>query len=92
MFEKAYRFIKASIESFNPNSILYQNMMDYYKAIGDKGRAFIYFSRAEVVKYKRPDIILNPSLKIDSAIKAEYQSFSKAINQNFFLLNIYLQW
>ena len=83
MYEKAYRFLKTSINNFSPNYIFFRNMMDYYEAVGDKDRAFIYFSRAEVVKYKRPDIIWNPSLNIDSAIKTEYQRFSKAINQKF---------
>ena len=51
-FKKAYKLFKASIDNFPPNYTLYKNMGDYYKATGDKERAYIYFSRAEVVKYK----------------------------------------
>jgi tetratricopeptide (TPR) repeat protein len=49
-FDKAYKLFKVSIDNFPSNYTLYQNMVDYYMAIGDMGRAYIYFSRAEVVK------------------------------------------
>lgn len=82
-FEKAYKLFKASIDNFPPNYTLYKNMLDYYKATGDKERAYIYFSRAEVVKYKELDIFSDTTLKIDSAIKAEYQGFSNNIGHEF---------
>ena len=78
-FNKAYRVIKASINHLLPNYILYQNMVDYYMATGDKGRAYIYYSRAEVFKYKQPNIISDSTLKIDSSMKADYRNFSKKI-------------
>ena len=82
-FDKAYKLFKASIDNFPPNYTLYKNMLDYYKAKGDKERAYIYFSRAEVVKYKELDIFSDTTLKIDSAIKAEYHDFSNNIGHKF---------
>lgn len=83
MFDKAYSFFKATVEHFDPSYIFYKNMMDYYKAIGDKGRAYIYFSKAEVIRYKQQSLISNSLFKPDSAIKAEYTAFSKMIGENF---------
>ncbi len=77
MFEKAYKLFNLSINNFPPNFTLFQNMADYYIATGDKGRAYIYFSRAEVVKYKQDAFISNTSLNFDSSIKTEYRNFSK---------------
>ncbi len=82
-FEKAYNILKASINNFPPNYVLYQNMVDYYKATGDKERAYVYFSRAEVVKYKKINILSDTLLRIDSAIKAEYRNFSDNIGYEF---------
>jgi len=82
-FNKAYKLFKISIDNFPPNYTLFQNMVDYYMAIGDMGRAYIYFSRAEVVKYKKPVIISDTLLKLDSAINAEYQSLSKITGSDF---------
>src|SRR5688572_17516820 len=83
MFDKAYRFFRAAVESFEPHYIFYQNMMDHYKGIDDKSRAYIYFSKAEVIKYKQSAIISDTSLQFDSAIKKEYDDFSKMIGQDF---------
>ncbi len=83
MFDNAYKLFRVSINNFPSNYILYLNMVDYYKATGDKERAYIYFSRAEVVKYKKSEIFSDTTLKIDSAIKAEYHDFSNHIGQEF---------
>ncbi len=83
IYDKAYNFFKATIESFDPTYIFYKNMMDYYKATGDKGRAWIYFSRAEVVKYKEHLLKSDLPLRPDSSIKSEYMAFSKMIGERF---------
>ena len=78
-FDNAYRLFKLSIDQFPSHHILYRNLVDYYLATGDTGKAYSNFARSEETKFNHPDIISNSLFKIDSAIKADYNIFSKKI-------------
>ncbi|HEV8080846.1 MAG TPA: hypothetical protein VGP43_09045 [Chitinophagaceae bacterium] len=82
MYDKAYKLFKLSLDHFSPNLVLYRNMMDYYVVTNDKDRAYVYFSRAQVLKYKKQTFISDTLLKIDSAIKADYRGLSKLLHKN----------
>lgn len=93
MFDKAFWLLRMNIENYPNNYKLYEEMGDYYKATGDKDRAFVYFSRALTVKYKQPSVISDSSLKIDAEIVADYKKLSeetgrKTIPPEYLIANI----
>lgn len=83
-FNEAYKHFKLSVDYFPPNYILYLNMMDYYKAIGDMDRVYVYFSRAQVIKYGDSSFISDTSLKVDSLLRADYRALSKLLRVNVY--------
>ena len=78
-FDNAYRLFNLSIDQFPRNYILYRNIVDYYLAVGDTEKAYSNYARSEEAKFNYPDIISDSLFKIDSAIKADYNIFSKKI-------------
>lgn len=82
MYGKAYKLFKLSIDFFSPNAILYRNMMDYYIDINDKDRAYVYFSRAQVVQYKNEYFLSDTVLNLDSVIKTDYAALSNKLQSD----------
>ena len=77
MFDKAYWLFRINVDNYPNNYKHYQELGNYYKATGDKDRAFVYFTRVLIVKYKQPSVISDSSLKVDAEIVADYKKLSE---------------
>lgn len=77
MYDKACRYVRVSINHFPQHYWLNRNMGDCYKAIGDKERAFTYYSRALNNKYRNFFEHPDTSINVVSAILTDYNQLSK---------------
>ena len=80
-YDQAYPYFKVSLNSYPRSYILNRDMGDYYKAINDKARAFVYYLRGMNLKYWQDIFKPEGLLKIDSAIAAGYQQLSEQIGR-----------